>query len=344
MPSPAASSSSSASAPLKFFPAILAAIEASVQKSMQDTIQKSVAESVAASSPLVAKAVSQDLASGPVADAIVASESRLSAQIEGVDKKARKEERKLGERISAHECEAAQRFEAMERQLASQQALCSRLAERLSIAESAAPPPKPPAHNFEREPDQSIIVISCKAMVERSKVADAISEWRAVADAGSEDVACLEGKELGRRFVLSFKGAPGIASLRVRKALDSLRISPGKWFDFTVLAPDNSSQRLNVGPDKNGKQIRMEVEGRKLLTALKLEYPALRLFLNKATGAISCQFQDIVRVVPAEEGSPSTLQFALVNAGKFGVAPERTRCIFRDAVLPRPEVVWEALP
>ena len=120
MPSIAASSSSSASAPLKLSPAILAAIEASVQKTMQDTIQKSVAESVAASTPLVAKAISQDLADGPVAEAIAASESRLSSQIEGVDKKARKEERKLSERITAHEREAAKRFEAMDRKLASQ--------------------------------------------------------------------------------------------------------------------------------------------------------------------------------------------------------------------------------
>ena len=180
-------------------------------------------------------------------------------------------------------------------------------------------------------------------MVQLSKVIDAIAEWRAAAGADSDDVASLEGKEVGKRFVLRFKGAPGIASHRVRKALDALRISPGKWFDFTVLAPDNSSQRLNVGPDKNGKQIRMEIEARKLLNALKSEYPALTLFLSKATGAISCQFQDIVRVVPAEEGSPSTLQFALVNAEKSGVDPERTRCIFRDAVPPREEVVWETL-
>eukprot|EP00959_Pyramimonas_sp_CCMP1952_P456464 9473200-Pyramimonas_sp.AAC.1 len=64
-------------------------------------------------------------------------------------------------------------------------------------------------------------------------------------------------------------GDPGAAQRKVRAARRALRSSEGVWKDFSVPATEGGQARVYVGVDKSPKQVRMEVQTKKLAQITK---------------------------------------------------------------------------
>ena len=137
----------------------------------------------------------------------------------------------------------------------------------MAIAETAVPHKEDFSdESFNRKVDATILRISSKAILAKSAVQSCIASWLGEADLDTSQYE-LQGLDSSKKFVLQFKANAGTAKSRASKAFGLLRGSDGKWKDFSVSKPSGGEERLFISRDKNGAQVKRELDTRRLAGA-----------------------------------------------------------------------------
>jgi hypothetical protein len=207
----------------------------------------------------------------------------------------------VGELITGYDKMVQQRFAAVEadiheldnrasgtdRELKAMREDIQKLQRGLCVAESAPAEVRTALalEAFEREPIGAMLRISATSLASRAAVLEACTGW--LADAGVPvGEFTIAGAELGKTWRIEFKGADGLGTRRARKAQQMLRREDGSWLDPHANGPDGRV-RLYISEDKSPKQVRTELLGKKLLSAVQLVHPGKPAKLLRRTGAVT---------------------------------------------------------
>eukprot|EP00973_Karenia_brevis_P023697 3265140-Karenia_brevis.AAC.1 len=79
------------------------------------------------------------------------------------------------------------------------------------------------------------------------------------------------------------------------KALGTLKKGPGQWESLFAPAVGGGQTKLFLGPDQNGRQIRVSSILKKLVMVLKQALPDEQFFINKSRGTISHSWKEFVQ-------------------------------------------------
>ena len=157
------------------------------------------------------------------------------------------------------------------------------------------------SENFDRETDPTIIKINSRKPIGYEFLKKAANEWL---DPAFADLYKIQGQtaELVKSITVQFTGIPVVAAKHVDRALRSLRSGDGSWTQLT--AKDEAGETVNIyaGPDKSNKQLRTEIEGKKLNSIFQNLYPSTKFHLLRREGVISINFKKLARVVPQADG------------------------------------------
>ena len=206
---------------------------------------------------------------------------------------------------------------------------------------AVASPFRDPVHtpNFDRQIDSTVIVVRSNTLLSTVAVANAISPW--LRDGGFEPSSyVIEGGELSKRRFIRFRGLPAIAQAAVATMLRRLRAPDGEWVHLEARGADNILYPIYIGPDKNGKQTRTEIESKKLRDLLKSKHPDLVFHRNPATGVISTGHQQLVRVEPVAGDEPSKLFWSLETAAANRIDVQDFKRIFRENIDAHTKTKW----
>ena len=148
--------------------------------------------------------------------------------------------------------------------------------------------------DFERQSDLTVV---------KARIMDAVTPAAARAAVRGimeemglkDDEMKIEGKDLDKGFTFRFAGCTATAARRARKFMQ-LQRDGGEWREIVAKTPDGSETKMYFDVDKNKKQIKMEMMGRRLHKVLKEKYPARDFFNRKRDGTISTEWTPLARV------------------------------------------------
>ena len=190
-------------------------------------------------------------------------------------------------------------------------------------ATSVAAPPT--STEFERALDHSIVKLSCKCMVAKSEVQKVAKTMCEEADMGNTPFE-IEGPVTGQAFTLRFQEAYQSALLHSRKLLDAQRTGKAEWKRYQIDTLEAGSgggvqqESLFLNPDKNNKQIKMEIAVRKVIQHLKRLHTDKRFMCtSREEGIIGCEFRPIVKVVALSPSSVS-LQWNQAMVDRYAIS------------------------
>ena len=116
----------------------------------------------------------------------------------------------------------------------------------------------------------------------------------------STDEAMVVGEEPGRSFTLRFHGQAGLANRRLNKLLGLGRTANG-WRDFHASTPTGLQTRVFFDTDKNSRQQRQELLGRRLAKSLRSTFPKNKVQHKRADGVLSLDFVPLGRIIVESE-------------------------------------------
>ena len=192
-------------------------------------------------------------------------------------------------------------------------------AERVLAIAETAPPTRANIDltDFERQVDVCILRVNTAGPVTTVEVNRVLRPWLLEADC-DESKAEITSPDVGQRFVIRFKGPPGIAERFLRKAHQLLRDQRGVWRTFEPnIAAGGGSTRAYVDFDKNGCQQKRERDGKRLRQSLQQLYADKNIRFNRNDGLFSYLGAPLARMDPQNDDQPSRIQWnlpAVVNA------------------------------
>ena len=217
--------------------------------------------------------------------------------------------RKFDERLQARfnklesdHSELAARVAALEASFRHQASLLTQTNKEIATFSKEDPEKAAQDDSWERKPDSTILKLSAAAHVTKTAIADTLTEWLKEAGCDTDDKVSVEGPQLGRNFVLQFKGANVLAARRAKKAHSLLRLPDGSWRSHSVNAPSGESIDLFVGIDKNTKQQHTERGGKRLLKHLEAKYPTQNFGFIRREGMVTWDWQPLARALPHHDG------------------------------------------
>jgi hypothetical protein len=148
--------------------------------------------------------------------------------------------------------------------------------------------------DWDRVPDQTLLKVTCQALVEKVAVTEALGSWLAEAGANAEQYSTT-GPLLGRRFSVKFSGEPHLAARRVRKAATALRSSDGIWREFTVKSPGGEPCRLYVSEDKSARVVQVEMATKRLQRAI-VETSGVACHMVKKDGVVTTNLVPLAKI------------------------------------------------
>ena len=125
--------------------------------------------------------------------------------------------------------------------------------------------------SFNRAPDPTVIRLSAKELFSPDAAREAPQTWfqEAEIDDDAWEVIPTGGGGISKHHVVSLKGQAKLAARRVRKLLDLRRLPGGGWkANPQVRTPTGRMIVVFASPDKNMKQIRTELDAKRLYRAL----------------------------------------------------------------------------
>ena len=214
----------------------------------------------------------------------------------------------------------------------------------MAIAETAVPHKEDFSdESFNRKVDATILRISSKAILAKSAVQSCIASWLGEADLDTSQYE-LQRLDSSKKFVLQFKANAGTAKSRASKAFVLLRGSDGKWKDFSVSKPSGGEERLFISRDKNGAQVKRELDTRRLAGAWRAVCTDRPDFhVNKSEGVISINWVPVVRVDPQAGDDPSHLRWNSKWISENTINHEAVAAEYKSLSRPRQEVSWTSL-
>jgi len=150
----------------------------------------------------------------------------------------------------------------------------------------------PGGRDFDRLIDQTILKISAAksfSRIEATNVANLI-----IRDAGIPPLEFdVEGNTPNNTYTIRFSENFDSAASHVRKILAAQKLGPKEWRKYQVSCPGDTTaspdtkELLFINPDKNGRQVKLEVGARKLTTYLKDKHPGKDIVcLSKLEGIV----------------------------------------------------------
>ena len=103
--------------------------------------------------------------------------------------------------------------------------------------------------------------------------------------------------------------------------LSLLRSDDGAWRKFSRITPADRDTEIFIGPDKSPKQIKMEMEGNKLLQVFKEKCPTLKPYLLRAEGVISVGWVPILNIEVAHGDESSAIHWNNAAVAEHGDRP-----------------------
>lgn len=157
--------------------------------------------------------------------------------------------------------------------------------------------------DWDKPPNPKIIRINTADAVSiddiKKSIADLITSMDL--DAPVRKISSPNGKKLGNRWILEFpaKSAPAAT---VDAVLGAMRQADG-WRRPECRTPSGGRTQVYLGPDKNIKQVKVEVAAKALSKLLGSMYPTKTFVHRKADGSVSTDYKRIARVVVTKDGS-----------------------------------------
>lgn len=150
----------------------------------------------------------------------------------------------------------------------------------------------PGGANFDRATDPTIFKISATKPFTRTEATNIAQKIVREADIPPVEFD-VEGISPGTTYVIRFKEPPDVAARHVNKALQSQKTGTAQWKRYEVRCPGDAptapgtSELLFLNADKNGRQVKLEVGARKLVTILKAKHPEQKFVcLSKVEGIV----------------------------------------------------------
>ena len=210
--------------------------------------------------------------------------------------------------------------------------------EQLAMASQESPPPVQD-DSFDRAIDASVLKLRTANQVAEQAFTKAIRCLMGELSLSDADWTC-KPRPFGNMATLRLKGTAGLAALRVRKLLGSMR-DGDSWRDVTVDMADGSKTKLYIDHDKNGRQSKTELAIRKAKKILTEWYPNTTFFPNKKGGTVTHNWVPLARAV-INAASPPTLQWNVSLAAELRVDTAAVDAEFCSqlAAVSRPDVQW----
>ena len=112
------------------------------------------------------------------------------------------------------------------------------------------------------------------------------------------------GDRLDNRFTFKLQGDFKTASARASQLLLSLRLGPGKFKTQEAKGAGAEKVKFNINPDKNGAQVRKEVQTKSLREIIEKHLPNKEVTANRSEGTILVDRQILAIVqVQSEDNS-----------------------------------------
>ena len=122
-------------------------------------------------------------------------------------------------------------------------------------------------------------------------------------------------------FARSPFGTPGLLSLTLNLVpLGSLRDAAGKWKRFSSTDTTGAYVDIYLNPDKSPRQIRTEIQCKKLLQLLQQRYPGTAWRAHRAKDETHSNAMPIVRIDVKGQADPTILEW---NENAFELASFR---------------------
>ena len=279
-PAPGAPAAAAAEGP-PAAPGSVEAIHQALYKQLTEHVDSTMAEFKRATAITVATAIHAEQAA--MATRIDASESEI-AQIK--------------QKINEAEAEQARHKEAIET-----------IQKALAIAEARTAVPDIIAESdFDRPPDPAVFSVGAPDLVAPQLVQQALLGW--FRDAGVDPAtATLQGDVPAKRFTLRLLGGAAVVSPRAVALARALRLAGGSWRQFSSTSVAGQTVPLYVSTDRSPRQIRREIQTRRLHQLLKEAKQDTDFRPFKQKGRISAVGVPLVRL---EVGSAANIDTKII--------------------------------
>eukprot|EP00959_Pyramimonas_sp_CCMP1952_P396667 8311141-Pyramimonas_sp.AAC.1 len=126
---------------------------------------------------------------------------------------------------------------------------------------------------------------------------EGLSEWLDIANVRKEHIEIIGGDIPSRKFALHCPGAEA-GVLRAQALTRAQRDGTGAWRKFHAKGVDGYETNIFIGPDRNAKQIRREVQTKKLQHILQRAAPNGEWWAKRAVGLVFCGSLPVVEILP----------------------------------------------
>ena len=158
------------------------------------------------------------------------------------------------------------------------------------------------AGSFFRRTDPTILFITTHSAVQVQKTEMVLAFTKLAAEANIDDKQFVFfGDDLDSKYEVKFNGDWRTASVAASQFLVSLRLGPQKYKEQVCKDPSANPVGFYVNADKNGAQIRKEVQAKLLKSILEKEKPELKFFLKRDAGVVFVDRKPIASVVVIAE-------------------------------------------
>ena len=196
--------------------------------------------------------------------------------------------------------------------------------------------------SFDRKVDITLIRVAAREMVAKDAVRDALDEWLQSSNVEPAHFK-FEGSNVDKKFSLRMVGLPDSAAKRVSQALGALRLPDGSWRRMSCTSPAGRKVDLFISPDKSPKQIKTEMEGKRLLQAFKSAHPDCNPHLARQDGVLSVSWIPIARISPQQEDLPTEVLWNMAAVRDQGIKRDEVMAAFRASIRTAANVEWDQI-
>lgn len=215
-------------------------------------------------------------------------------------------------------------------------ATVARLDEALAAVETSTPP-RPIVDGFDRPTDPTICKIRLPSEAGSDRVLETLQSVLNEMALRCDQVS-LEGQPLAKTFTLRFLGGRHLAAARAEKFLQLQRTADG-WRDLHVLGPQAERIKLYIDRDKNGKQNKLEITTKRLLSAFQQVHPSIKCFAKRREGIITSDYTPLARVKIADPDKYA-LEWNTALVASKGVDTRAVAAALAALDKEKPEVLW----
>jgi len=233
-------------------------------------------------------------------------------------------------------------LDKVEKEQASMWKTIRMLQQDLQTAEASAPlrdPGDSATERFDRKIDVTILKVNTKEMVAKDAMATVMSTLLEEADIRNDQYS-IQGMELAKKFTIRFTGTAQTAERRANKVFGLLRREDGSWRKFTCPTPAQRECDLFIGTDKSPKQVKTEMEGKRLWQSFKDKYAHLNPHFLRKEGIIQIGWVPVAKleIQPGEE--PTQILWNNKAVSDHGIDKDALVASFRLFRNPSEPVVW----